>query len=188
MMCVGGFMCGCGSACGVVNCHLTAISSRLSHGYLTAISRLSQFFSRGYLTLSHGYRTAFSRLSHGYLSFISRLSHGHLGFICLLHRTETPIAMHLGRRCVRKYSTQHGTRESGVPQHAAMRRGTGFHGAVLRSTAARPFEGASPRADRRAPTRNARNARKRNPRRGTRKVNVQTPRVFWQNPRGLPLP
>ena len=34
----------------------------------------------------------------------------------------------------------------------------------------------------RAPARNARNARKRNPRRGTRKVIVQKPRVFWQNP------
>ena len=30
--------------------------------------------------------------------------------------------------------------------------------------------------------RNARNARKRNPRHGTRKVIVQKPRVFWQNP------
>ena len=36
--------------------------------------------------------------------------------------------------------------------------------------------------DGRAPARNARNARKRNPRRGTRKIIVQKPRVFWQNP------
>ena len=35
----------------------------------------------------------------------------------------------------------------------------------------------------RAPERNARNARKRNPGRGNRKVFVQKPRVFWQNPK-----